>query len=74
MNSSARTGFVADRALGVEEALYSGVLMTRTSATIDPLLGCPVGGNSLGQSRVAMSEVQICGIPKPSNWEEAPTS
>jgi hypothetical protein len=31
------------------------------------------GGNSLGQSRVAMSEVQICGIPKLSKGEVAPT-
>jgi hypothetical protein len=29
-------------------------------------------GNSLGQSRVAMSEVQICGIPKLSPQEVAP--
>ena len=31
------------------------------------------GGNSLGQSRLAMSEVQICGIPKLSTGEVAPT-
>ena len=31
------------------------------------------GGNSLGQSRVAMSEVQICGIPKLSSLEVALT-
>ena len=34
---------------------------------------CQQGGNSLGQSRLAMSEVQICGIPKLSLQEVAPT-
>ena len=34
---------------------------------------CPQEGNSLGQSRLAMSEVQICGIPKLSLREVAPT-
>ena len=33
----------------------------------------PQGGNSLGQSRLAMSEVQICGIPKLCLREVAPT-
>ena len=32
-----------------------------------------LGGNSLGQSRLAMSEVQICGIPKLSLGEVALT-
>jgi hypothetical protein len=31
-------------------------------------------GNSLGQSRAALSEVQICGIPKLSIGEVASTS
>jgi len=31
------------------------------------------GGNSLGTPRAALSEVQICGIPKPSAPEVAPT-
>ena len=35
--------------------------------------GVTGGGNSLGESRVAMSEVQIGGIPKQSTQEVAPT-
>jgi len=31
------------------------------------------GGSSLGTPRAALSEVQICGIPKPSALEVAPT-
>jgi hypothetical protein len=34
---------------------------------------CPEGVSSLGVSRAAMSEVQICGIPKLSSWEVAST-
>ena len=34
---------------------------------------CQQEGNSLLQSRLAMSEVQICGIPKLSLGEVAPT-
>jgi len=37
------------------------------------LCRCQKEGNSLGQSRLAMSEVQICGIPKLSEGEVAPT-
>ena len=47
--------------------------MTRQSATSRQLLLCQQGGNSLGQSRVAMAEVQICGIPKQSMQEVDPT-
>jgi hypothetical protein len=43
------------------------------SATHALLDWCPREGNSLGQSRLAMSEVQICGIPKLSLGEVAPT-
>jgi hypothetical protein len=34
-----------------------------------PLERCPQEGNSLGQSRLAMSEVEVCGIPKLSLGE-----
>ena len=34
---------------------------------------CREGGNSLGQSPAALAEVQICGIPKLSIQEVAPT-
>ena len=37
------------------------------------LLLCQLEGNSLGQSRAAMAEVQICGIPKLGMQEVAPT-
>jgi hypothetical protein len=47
--------------------------MTQQSALQARLILSQEGGNSLGQSRVAMSEVQICGIPKLSSLEVAPT-
>ena len=51
--------------------------MTRRSTTncrLNPqLFLCQQGGNSLGQSRVAMAEVQIGGIPKQSMQEVDPT-
>ena len=48
--------------------------MIRQSTTIGRLLFlCQEGGNSLGQSHVAMAEVQICGIPKQIMLEVAPT-
>ena len=47
--------------------------MTRQSALNVRLVLGQGGGNSLGQSRLAMSEVQICGIPKLSSLEVAPT-
>jgi hypothetical protein len=47
--------------------------MTQHSATFGRLVRCQGGGNSLGESRVAMSEVQIGGIPKQSAQEVAPT-
>ena len=39
----------------------------------DGRVGASRSGNSLVQSRLAMSEVQICGIPKLSLGEVAPT-
>lgn len=47
--------------------------MTEQNATHGWLYLCRREGNSLGQSRPAMSEVQICGIPKPSLGEVPPT-
>jgi len=52
---------------------YTGLTMTQHHALSARLISSQKGGNSLGQSRVAMSEVQICGIPKLSCLEVAPT-
>jgi hypothetical protein len=51
---------------------YTGAIMEQSAAhgVVDI---SQLGGNSLGQSRLAMSEVQICGIPKPSLGEVALT-
>jgi hypothetical protein len=48
--------------------------MTQQNAMISRLSRCHRGGNSLGLSRVAMSEVQVCGIPKLSPPEVALTT
>ncbi len=48
--------------------------MTDTSVTASRLSRAHQGGNSLGQSRAALSEVQICGIPKASLLEVASTT
>jgi len=47
--------------------------MTEYNATCRRLFLCLRMGNSLSESRLAMSEVQICGIPKPSIGEVAST-
>jgi hypothetical protein len=47
--------------------------MTRQSVTSGRLFLCQQGGNSLGQARVAMAEVQIGGIPKQGIQEVDPT-
>ncbi len=53
---------------------YTGIIMTSENVTHDRLCRAQQEGNSLGQSRLAMSEVQICGIPKPMSSEGvAPT-
>ena len=52
---------------------YTGWIMTQQRAMNGWLVQCEEEGNSLGASRVAMSEVQICGIPKPLMPEVAPT-
>ncbi len=48
--------------------------MTHPSATISRASRCGQGGNFLGQSHVAMSEVTVCGIPKLSLREVASTA
>jgi hypothetical protein len=58
---------------GAGGAPYTLVIMTQQRATSGRLVRCHGGGNSLGESRVAMSEVQIGGIPKQSAEEVAPT-
>ncbi len=47
--------------------------MTEQRAMDAQVNWCQQEGNSLLQSRLAMSEVQICGIPKLSLGEVAPT-
>ena len=47
--------------------------MTRINATQSRIFGCDQEGNSLGKSRLAMCEVQVCGIPKLRIGELAPT-
>jgi hypothetical protein len=47
--------------------------MTEHNVTCNRLFRCHQGGNSLDQSLMAMSEVQICGIPKLSSGEVAST-
>ena len=58
---------------GPDRASYTRLIMTQQNATHDRLVRCLGGGNSLGESRVAMAEVQIGGIPKPCAQEVAPT-
>ena len=52
---------------------YTELIMTEYNATCSRLFRCHQGGNSLDQSLMAMSEVQICGIPKLSSGEVVST-
>jgi hypothetical protein len=52
---------------------YNERIMTEHNAMQSSIVGCNQEGNSLGKSRLAMSEVQICGVPKLSIGEMAPT-
>ena len=70
MNSLLHT---PERVSGRSGVSYTGLIMTQQSALNVRLVSGQEGGNSLGQSRLAMSEVQICGIPKLSSLEVAPT-
>lgn len=58
---------------GPGRAPYTRPIMPQQKAKNGRLVRCHGGGNSLGESRVAMSEVQIGGIPKLSPQEVAPT-
>jgi hypothetical protein len=58
---------------GGDDLTYTDQTMTEQAAMDDRFSRCQQGGNSLGRSRLAMSEVQICGIPKLSKEEVAPT-
>jgi hypothetical protein len=67
--NSGRNGSIAS---GVPDNLsYTEDTMTHDSTSVR-LTRCQQG-NSLGQSRVAMAEVKICGIPKLCSPEVAPT-
>jgi hypothetical protein len=52
---------------------YTEAIMTGQNDMHGRLCRCQQEGNSQGQSRLAMSEVQICGIPKLSKGEVATT-
>jgi hypothetical protein len=61
---------------------YNGEIMTelmekimtgRRVSTAGPVAHCQRGGNSLGMARAAMSEIQICGIPKRQSQGVDPT-
>ena len=58
---------------GRDGVSYTEAMMTGQHAMHGRLDRRPLGGNSLGQSRLAMSEVQICGIPKLRTREVDPT-
>ena len=58
---------------GRQRLSYTEAIMTRHNATQGRIFGCDQEGNSLGTSRLAMCEVQVCGIPKLSIGELAPT-
>lgn len=52
---------------------YTRFIMSSHTA-LNRVSRCLSGGKyALGQPRAAMSEVQICGIPKLSSWEVAST-
>jgi hypothetical protein len=63
---------LATRSKRDDGASYTESTMTDENATHDRQCRSQQGGNSLGQSRLAMSEVQICGIPKLSSEGVAP--
>ena len=69
--NSAQT--LADLVRRHDRPSYTDQIMTEHNVTCSRLFRCHQGGNSLDQSLMAMSEVQICGIPKLSSWEVAST-
>jgi hypothetical protein len=58
---------------GRDRLSYTEAIMTEHNATLSRGFRFDQEGNSLGQSRLAMSEVQICGIPKLRSEGVAPT-
>jgi hypothetical protein len=64
---------LASASRGGSTLSYTEVIMTAHNETQIRLVRSPQEGNSLGQSRLSMSEVQICGIPKLSSEGVAPT-
>jgi hypothetical protein len=70
MNSA---GFVGSKSRGCHSPLYNAYIMTTDDALYGYPSGCRREGNSLRQARLGMAEVQICGIPKLSLGEVAPT-
>jgi hypothetical protein len=69
MNSA---GFFGEWSRCCHTHSYTEQIMTEQNATHGRLYRCRREGNSL-LSRLALSEVQICGIPKLSLGEVAPT-
>jgi len=59
MNSA---GSLARVLKGHHRLSYTDCIMTERNITVR----CDQEGNSLGKSRLAMCEVQICGVPKSS--------
>jgi hypothetical protein len=57
MNSA---GSLAGVLKGHHRLSYTDCIMTEHNMTVR----CDQGGDSLGKSRLAMCEVQICGVPK----------
>jgi hypothetical protein len=70
MNSA---GSLASVLKGRDRLSYTDLIMTKRAATKSRIFRCDQEGNSLGRSRLAMSEVKVCGIPKLSIGELAPT-
>ena len=66
MNSA---GSLAGVRKGHHRVSYTDCIMTELNMTVR----CDQGGNSLSKSRLAMCEVQICGVPKSNIGKVAPT-
>ncbi len=56
-----------------DDVPYTGVIMTEQRKMHTDMSWWKQGGDSLLQSRLALAEVQICGIPKLSQGKVAPT-
>jgi hypothetical protein len=58
---------------GRDRLSYTELIMTEHTMACHRIFRGDQEGNSLGESRLAMSEVQVCGIPKLSLGKVAPT-